>query len=201
MRVVNSAHGESFARNFRSRNEGRRPPASADCTMPTTLHANRIEVVHQALLQRRARRILDLGCGCGPLLQQLARDGSFERIVGVDASLEALRDCERQLLSQRIPDDGRISLRHMSFMAAPLGFETFDAAILVETIEHVPPHRLSIVEHSVFGIVHPGTVCITTPNKECNAVLGVPPQRLRHPDHKFEWTRAKFEAWSMGAAR
>lgn len=39
---------------------------------------------------------------------------------------------------------------------------------------------------------------MTTPNFEFNVLFpdfkqGV--RKFRHPDHKFEWTRAEFEAW------
>jgi 3' terminal RNA ribose 2'-O-methyltransferase Hen1 len=37
-----------------------------------------------------AKRVLDLGCGNGRLLQELLKNGSFEKIVGVDVSHTAL---------------------------------------------------------------------------------------------------------------
>src|SRR5690606_18101978 len=77
----------------------------------------------------------------------------------------------------------------------------FDAAILVETIEHVDPDRLSHVERSVFHEMRPSTAVITTPNRDFNPLLGVPPHRYRHPDHRFEWGRAKFRTWVEGVAR
>lgn len=42
----------------------------------------------------------------------------------------------------------------------------------------------------------PKTVIVTTPNAEYNELFpGLLPGRFRHPDHRFEWTRAQFTAW------
>jgi hypothetical protein len=77
----------------------------------------------------------------------------------------------------------------------------FDCALLVETIEHVAPDRLSRLERALFTTLRPGRVVITTPNAEFNPLLGVPPGRFRHPDHRFEWDRARFRRWGRRAAR
>jgi small RNA 2'-O-methyltransferase len=77
----------------------------------------------------------------------------------------------------------------------------FDCAVLIETIEHVDPDRLSALDRAVFRGMRPRTVVVTTPNAEFNPLLGVPPRRFRHPDHRFEWSRAKFQNWAEGVAR
>jgi hypothetical protein len=42
---------------------------------------------------------------------------------------------------------------------------------------------------------------VTTPNSEYNVRFeGLAPGSLRHRDHRFEWTRAEFEAWAGGVA-
>jgi hypothetical protein len=44
-------------------------------------------------------------------------------------------------------------------------------------------------------------VIVTTPNVEYNALFEtLPTGTLRHRDHRFEWTRAEFEAWATGIA-
>ena len=46
------------------------------------------------------------------------------------------------------------------------------------------------------------TVIVTTPNVEHNALFeGLPPGKLRHRDHRFEWTRAEFTDWARTVAR
>jgi hypothetical protein len=77
----------------------------------------------------------------------------------------------------------------------------FDAATLVEVIEHIEPDKLSLVERAVFRDMRPALVIVTTPNSDFNALLGVPGHRMRHPDHRFEWGSARFRAWAAGVAR
>jgi hypothetical protein len=76
----------------------------------------------------------------------------------------------------------------------------FDCAILIETIEHIDPERLSMLERSVLGAMRPKTVVITTPNADFNPLLGVRPLGFRHPDHRFEWGRERFRRWAQGVA-
>lgn len=72
-----------------------------------------------------------------------------------------------------------------------------DAAVLVEVIEHLEPDRLPALAHVVFGAAHPKTVIVTTPNAEHNALFpDLPAGKFRHPDHRFEWTRAEFRSWA-----
>ncbi len=169
--------------------------------MPTSLHEDRLNIVVEALRARGVRRVLDLGCGTGPLLLALAAEPYFEQIVGLDISRKALEQCGRNLAREGIALDSRVQILNDSFAEANPRFEGFDAAVLLETIEHIPPDRLSKVERAVFNGFRPGLVLITTPNQECNELLGVPDHRLRHPEHEFEWDRAKFEAWATGLAQ
>jgi len=44
-------------------------------------------------------------------------------------------------------------------------------------------------------------VVVTTPNVEYNSLFPtLPAGKLRHRDHRFEWTRGEFEAWSRRVA-
>ncbi len=71
----------------------------------------------------------------------------------------------------------------------------FDAAVLMEVIEHLDPPRLGALERVVFGAARPGAVVVTTPNAEYNVRYeGL--SGMRHPDHRFEWTRAEFAQWA-----
>jgi small RNA 2'-O-methyltransferase len=165
------------------------------------MHDQRLEAVLARLRTVGAETVVDLGCGDGPLLVRLAHEPSIGRIVGVDVSADAL-DALRKRLSA-VPEEvrGKVELRHASMTEASPGLTGFDAAILVETIEHIEPDRLSLVERAVFRDMRPASVIITTPNSDYNALLGVPANRMRHRDHRFEWGSARFRAWAGGVAQ
>jgi hypothetical protein len=43
---------------------------------------------------------------------------------------------------------------------------------------------------------------VTTPNVEYNVKFtGLPAGKLRHKDHRFEWTRAEFRTWGQYIAK
>lgn len=165
----------------------------------SSLHQQRLNVVHEILVASGARTILDLGCGNGPLLVRLAQTAGFDRLVGVDISSRALHSLGRRLASVG-SERCKISLIQGSFLDPTLNLSGFDAAILVETIEHIAPERLAAVEGAVFRRHRPRVVVITTPNRDCNDHLGVPTYRYRHRDHRFEWGRLKFRSWAQRLA-
>jgi hypothetical protein len=77
----------------------------------------------------------------------------------------------------------------------------FDGAAVVEVIEHLDPPRLAAFERALFETARPGVVVLTTPNREYNRLFeSLQAGSLRHPDHRFEWTRAEFQDWANGVA-
>lgn len=142
--------------------------------------------------------MLDLGCGAGALLSLLMQDG-YEEVVGVDVSVRALELAARRLRLDELHDDRRKRIR---LLQSPLTYRDkrlrgFDAAALVEVIEHLDPPRLAAAEANLFADARPATVIVTTPNAEYNPRWEtLPAGRFRHPDHRFEWTREQFAAWS-----
>ncbi len=91
----------------------------------------------------------------------------------------------------------RIQVVQGSLLYRDRRLEGFDVAALVEVVEHFDPPRLGAMERVVFEHARPRRVVLTTPNREYNAhwaTLGV--QKLRHHDHRFEWTRAECQAWA-----
>jgi 3' terminal RNA ribose 2'-O-methyltransferase Hen1 len=167
------------------------------------LRDQRIGSIVAALRSSGARRVVDLGCGDGRLLQALLRDGQFERIVGMDVSAAALAAAARRLhLDEAAPSQReRIELFQGSLTYRDRRLEGHDAAVLMEVVEHLDPDRLGALERSVFGFARPGTVVLTTPNVEYNArFAGLAAGSLRHRDHRFEWTRAELRAWADAVA-
>jgi hypothetical protein len=73
----------------------------------------------------------------------------------------------------------------------------FDAAAVIEVIEHLDPPRLTAFERVVFECAQPSAVIVTTPNAEYNVRFPtLPAGQFRHKDHRFEWTRDQFRAWA-----
>jgi small RNA 2'-O-methyltransferase len=178
-------------------------PDAVHCEMQlgsTALHDERLRTVVGILIASGARTVLDLGCGSGALLERLIGEVQFTAVVGIDSSVRALHRA-RLLLEAR--GDGRVdrlTLVHGSFAAANAPLAGFDAAAMVETIEHVPSHRLSGVERTVFAEWRPSLVVITTPNREYNVRFGLAEGEYRSADHHFEWCRSRFRGWSDGVA-
>ncbi|MDM4721572.1 3' terminal RNA ribose 2'-O-methyltransferase Hen1 [Micromonospora sp. WMMA1363] len=163
-----------------------------------SLAVRRREVVHAALAAAGANRVLDLGCGGGALLATLVGDSRFTEIVGTDVSTHALDLSARRLRLDRLPERrrNRIRLWQSALTYRDDRLRGYDAAVLMEVIEHVDPARLPALEDTVFGHAQPATVVVTTPNSEYNVCYeGLAAGRFRHADHRFEWTRAEFADW------
>ena len=170
---------------------------------PLSLHEQRIGAVLAALRASGAKRVLDLGCGEGKLLRDLLSEKQFEEIVGMDVSIRALETARDRLKLDRLPDRqaARIKLIHGSLIYRDARLQGFDAAALMEVVEHLDPPRLSAFERVVFEFAHPRTVVLTTPNREYNVTWdNVGADKLRHPDHRFEWNRVEFQEWAQGIA-
>ena len=164
-----------------------------------SLHEHRLATVLAALQASGAARVLDLGCGEGKLLRLLAADPRFTDVVGVDVSVRALEIARQRLDRQRTPDD-RVTLLHGALTYRDARLEGFDAAAVVEVIEHLDPPRLEAFARVLFAHTRPRTVILTTPNREYNVRFpNLPAGQFRHADHRFEWTRAEFAAWCEGA--
>ena len=166
---------------------------------PLRLNEQRHGAVVAALRASGASRVLDLGCGSGKLLRALLAEPSFEKLVGVDISYAALATAHSRLRLDRLAprQRERIELFQTALTYRDKRLAGFDAAAAVEVIEHLDEPRLRSFERVVFGHAKPKTVVVTTPNREYNTKFeGLPAGTFRHRDHRFEWTRAEFEAWA-----
>lgn len=168
-----------------------------------TLNEQRIGAVISALEEREARTVLDLGCGEGRLLRAMMARRSFTRLVGMDVSHRALEIAAERLNLERLPPKkrARIDLLHGSLSYRDKRLSGFDAAVVVEVIEHLEPERLPAFCRVVFEHAKPGTIVVTTPNAEYNArFANLPAGKPRHSDHRFEWTRMQFRSWAGDVA-
>ena len=176
--------------------------AEAALEAPVRLNELRLDAVLEALKHCGAKRVLDLGCGEGKLLVMLMKDAHFEKLVGVDVSAQALEIAARRLHLDRHPKRReRVSLLHGALTYRDDRLHGYDAAALVEVIEHLDVPRLRALERVVFAHARPGCVIVTTPNREYNIHFeSLPAGNFRHPDHRFEWGRSEFRTWAEDVA-
>jgi len=170
---------------------------------PLRLHDRRLDAVAALLKESGARRVADLGCGEGRLLQRLVKERTLETLIGVDASSRDLERARERLKLDLAggPSRRRIRLLHGALTYRDARWADVDAAALVEVIEHLDAARLPALADAVFGAARPKTVIVTTPNNEYNALFAdLPAGQFRHPDHRFEFTREQFADWAQSVA-
>jgi 3' terminal RNA ribose 2'-O-methyltransferase Hen1 len=169
-----------------------------------SLNEQRQNTVLSVLKSCGAKRVLDLGCSYGNLLRRLLEDKQFEEIVGLDVSHRALEIAAERLRLDRLPDRQRqrIRLMHGSLIYRDQRLAGFDAAAVVEVIEHLDQPRLNAFDRVLFEFAKPETVIVTTPNVEFNVRFEtLPAGKFRHRDHRYEWTREQFQTWASTTAQ
>lgn len=168
-----------------------------------TLHKKRLALVLKQLKLSDAETVIDLGCGKGKLLRMLLKEKQFKKIAGMDVSAGELSKAKDRLHWQEMPpkQKERIELFQGALTYKDKRLEGYDAAAIIEVIEHLDKNRLPAFERVIFEFARPKTIILTTPNREYNAIFenGVS-DTLRHHDHRFEWTRKEFESWATEVA-
>jgi 3' terminal RNA ribose 2'-O-methyltransferase Hen1 len=117
----------------------------------------------------------------------------------MDVSYRSLEIASSRLKLERMPAKvrERLKLMHGSLMYRDKRLAGYDAATVVEVIEHLDAPRLAAFERVLFEAAKPKNVVVTTPNAEYNVKFEtLPAGQFRHKDHRFEWTRAQFHDWA-----
>ena len=165
----------------------------------TPLNTQRLETVKNAVLSCGASSVIDLGCGECRLTSLLLNEQQIKKVTACDVSVAELEKAAQRLHLDRMQPyrKNKLTLMQASLTYRDRRFEGYDCACVVEVIEHIEPMRIPAFERSVFEFAAPKTVILTTPNREYNANYAhMQENALRHGDHRFEWTRAEFRAWT-----
>ncbi|XP_045472332.1 small RNA 2'-O-methyltransferase-like [Harmonia axyridis] len=146
--------------------------------------------------------ITEYGCGEYKLMNYFKYFLSLRKINFVDI--------DAKLLKEKLPFIRMCDYHYSERRFNPLQVTAFegsisdpddrilnsDVVIGIEIIEHLYPDTLEAVPYVIFHSVRPKIVIFTTPNADFNEAL--PKFKgIRHPDHKFEWTRQQFESWAL----
>ncbi|MCB8977672.1 MAG: 3' terminal RNA ribose 2'-O-methyltransferase Hen1 [Ardenticatenaceae bacterium] len=167
------------------------------------LHQLRLQTVAETIKASGAQSVLDLGCGEGKLLRLLLQEQQFNQILGMDVSHRSLQNAQERLRLEEMPSRQRerIRLKHGSLMYRDEALSGYDAAAVAEVIEHLDADRLKAFEKVLFKYARPKMIVITTPNSEYNVIWPeLSAGQFRHPDHRFEWSRAEFQNWATQIA-
>ena len=164
-----------------------------------SLNTKRLEAVKNAVLESGASSVIDLGCGEGKLTAMLLEEKQIKRVGAADVAVRVLEKAKQNLRYDRMPPykKNKLTLMQASLTYKDPRFSGYDAACVVEVIEHLDPMRIPAFERVLFEFAAPGTVILTTPNKEYNAHYEwLSKDNLRHDDHRFEWSREEFAKWT-----
>lgn len=185
------SYGDAVMRRFSEENR--------EAEQFSPLDKVRLEAVRQEVIRCRASSVIDLGCGEGKLLELLFPIKEIQKLCGMDVSVSALEKAGRRLSHEEWSwkERKRLELFQGSLMYKDDRVSGFDAACVVEVIEHISPERLNTFEKVLFQNAMPHTVILTTPNREYNIRFRKSTEEgLRHGDHRFEWTREEFAVWT-----
>lgn len=114
----------------------------------------------------RERRIIEVGCGLGGFVMNIAKRGG--RIIGLDVSAKAVhiaRDLAKRL---KLQDNVDLVVGDAQFL--PFKEEVGDIVICSETLEHVPDYEKAFGELSRIADTS-GYLCLTVPNFLSTALI------------------------------
>ena len=148
------------------------------------------------------KSLVDLGCAELKFLVRAKNGNNFQRIVGVDMDEFLLGSHSRKINPQ--------VFEMINKRQTPLKMEVYtgdatlpdarlvdiDVVTAIELIEHMDEPTHAPLVTTIFDVMQPLLAVFTTPNVEYNPLFpGGSIQQRRHWDHRFEWTRAQFQAW------
>jgi len=162
-------------------------------------HWGKLWLARDLLRDRSAGRVLDLGCGSGNLVYELARSGNH--VVGLDRNREAVRFAGERC--RGLPAVFAIG----DAVQLPFSADLFDVITMVEVIEHLSEHATNQMLRELHRVTRPGGwVLVTCPNRKSlwplierllDAFRLVP--RLRGEQHQQQFSIEELESVLAGA--
>jgi SAM-dependent methyltransferase len=133
-----AADGEAFVRRYRE-----------------ISFAKHLSLMKSHMGLRPGMRVLDIGCGTGALLVELAAFGV--EAVGIDTFEEGEDHIDRQIAEARAREAGvRIELTAGDATRMPYASGEFDIAVNLGMLEHIPPAVRPAMLSEMFRVVKPG---------------------------------------------
>ncbi|XP_013183355.2 uncharacterized protein LOC106129367 isoform X1 [Amyelois transitella] len=166
------------------------------------MYVQRYAAVTDCLMDERwcgkLEKVVDLGYHDVSFIKYLKEIPGVKRILGVDLDSIPLR-CSSDLVIEYSPKrENPLQVTLFQGNAADPDYRLIgcDAVVAIEMIEHMLPHDLDRLVHTIFGFVKPWIAVITTPNGDFNPLFkSMEKNGLRRLDHFFEWSREQFHDW------
>lgn len=109
----------------------------------------------RAVSDRAQIRVLEIGCGPGPNIWFLAREGYA--VAGIDGSPTAIRQAEGRLRAEGLPyTTPRVELKVGDFTRLPWPDGSFDAVIDIEALYANPMQKIQAALAEVERVLKPG---------------------------------------------
>lgn len=167
--------------------------------MPSLQPRSFVDAVMVALKQGGARRVIDVACGDGRLLEVLVKERRFDRVAGMDTSLGAL-ELVRQRLGLTRPRSGlrqRVDLFQGAVIYRDERLRGYDAACALDVLEELEHSKRELFEEVIFGFARPGIVIVSASDADCSHRVG-PLARVHSGDRAsgVGLPQAAFRAWA-----
>lgn len=108
-------------------------------------------------------RVIEVGCGAGGLLVALAERG-YQQLRGVDLSPAAIRAARASLAPYGLAES--VECATLEGVLAEGGAGQFDAVIICDVLEHIPPNRIPGFLRDLRSLLaDDGRLVVVTPNK------------------------------------
>lgn len=145
-------------------------------SVPTLTRYNKI----LSAVPKRARRIVDIGCGDGALTYLLSKNNKIAEVLGCDTDCIGIKLAQQKI--KELPTSRKIQLVNKSFEECEFENQSIDVITMCDVIEHVEgvEHLLKEIKRT---LKKGGSLIITTPFKRSNNILW-------DENHVLEYTNA-----------